>query len=66
MCAAVSDTDLYKIRPGKTIEPRHVSSNNVAFVTSLGSDKTVQSSFKLRNSKCCSVSSSTVIKYSSD
>ena len=42
------------------IEPRHVISNNV------DSDEPVQPPFKLRNSKCYSVCSLTVIEYSSD
>ena len=35
-------------------------------LTSVDSYEPVQPSFKLRNSKCCSVSSLTVIEYSSD
>ena len=49
-------------------EPRHVISNNVVFDKSLSvdSDEPVQPPVKLRNSKCCSVSISTVREYSSD
>ena len=35
-------------------------------LTSVDSDEPVQHPFKLRNSKCCSVSSLTDIEYSSD
>ena len=35
-------------------------------LTSIDSDEPVQHPFKGRNSKCCSVSSLTVIEYSSD
>ena len=35
-------------------------------LTRVDSDEPVQPSFKLRNSKLCSVSSLTLIKYSSD
>ena len=34
-----------------TTEPRHVISNNVAFLTSVDSDEPVQPHFKFRNSK---------------
>ena len=48
-------------------EPRHVISNNVTvWHDCVDSDEPVQPSFKLRNSKWCSVSSLTVIEYSSD
>ena len=35
-------------------------------LTNVDSDKPVQPPFKLRNSKCCSVSGLRVIEYSSD
>ena len=35
-------------------------------LTSVDSDEPMQPPFKLRNSKCCSVNSFTVIEYSSD
>ena len=35
-------------------------------LTIVGSDESVQPPFKLRNSKCCSVSSLTLIEYLSD
>ena len=44
-------------------EPRHEISNNLA---SVDSDEPLQPPFKLRNSKWCSVSSLTIIEYSSD
>ena len=44
-------------------ELRHEISNNL---TSVDSDEPLQPSFKLRNSKWCSVSSLTIIEYSSD
>ena len=44
------------------LEPRH----NVAFLTSVDSDEPVQPPFKLINSRRCSVSSLTLIEYSSD
>ena len=47
-------------------EPRHVISNNVAILTCVDSAEPVQPPFKLRNAKCCSVSSFTVIEYSND
>ena len=47
----------------ETFEPWHVISNNVAFVDS---DEPVAHPFKLRHSKWCSVSSLTLIEYSSD
>ena len=37
-----------------------------SILTSADSDEPVQPPFKLRNSKCCSVSSLLVIEYSSD
>ena len=36
------------------------------FFTSVDSNESVQPPFKLRNSKCCSVSSFSLIEYSSD
>ena len=48
------------------IEPWHLISNKCGILTSLDSDELVRPPFKLRNSKWCSVSSSTVIEYSSD
>ena len=45
------------------IEPGHEISNNL---TSVDSDEPLQPPFKLRNSKWCSVSSLTIIEYSSD
>ena len=47
-------------------EPGHVISNNVDFLTSVDSDKLVQPPVKLRNSKRGSVSSVTLIEYSSN
>ena len=47
-------------------EPLHVISNNCGILTSADSDEPVQPPFKLRNSKLCSVSSITLIEYSSD
>ena len=37
----------------KIHEPRHVISNNVAFLTCVDSDEPVQPPVKLRYSKCC-------------
>ena len=50
--------------PGSIIyEPVHEISNNL---TSVDSDEPLQPPFKLKNSKWCSVSSLTIIDYSSD
>ena len=51
------------VTESETFEPWHVISNNVAFVDS---DEPVAHPFKLRHSKWCSVSSLTLIEYSSD
>ena len=45
-------------------EPRHVISNNMAFLASVDSDEPVQPPFKLRNRKWCSVGSLTFIVHS--
>ena len=45
------------------IEPQHEISN---ILSSVDSDEPLQPPFKLRNSKWCSVSSLTIIEYSSD
>ena len=45
-------------------EPCHVISNNEAFWQGVNSGEPVQPPFKLRDCKCCSVSSLTVIEYS--
>ena len=47
-------------------EPRQVISNKCGILTSVDSEELVRPPFKLRNSKCCSVSSLTVLEYSSD
>ena len=47
-------------------EPRHEISQQFDILTSVDSDQLLQPHFKLRNSKWCSVSSLTIIKYSSD
>ena len=49
--------------PAVLFELRHVIPNTMHFVDS---DEPVQPPLKLKNSKCCSVSSLTVIEYSSD
>ena len=50
---------------GITFEPRR-DFQQCGILTSVDSDEAVQPLFKLRNSKFCSVSSLTFIKYSSD
>ena len=47
-------------------EPCHDISKQCGMLTWIDSDESVQSHFTLRNSKCFSVSSLRVIKYSSD
>ena len=47
------------------IEPVHESSKNV-FLSFVDSDEALQPPFKFRNSIWCSVSSLTIIEYSSD
>ena len=61
-------TVLYLNPPYQNIyKPQHVIFNNVAgILTSVDSEEPVQPPFKLRNSECFSVSSLTVIEYSSD
>ena len=49
-----------------SFEPWHEISNNLSFLTILDSDKPMQPPVKLRNSKWWSVSSLTIIEYSSD
>ena len=47
------------------IEPRHEISNS-GILKSVDSDEPVQPPFKLRHSKSCSISSLSVIEYSSE
>ena len=55
------------VNSGKMVdEPWHEISNNFPFLTSVDSNEHVQPPFKLRTSKRCSVSSLTLIEYSSD
>ena len=56
----------YQNREKVLFEPVHAIFNNVAFFTSVDSDKPLQPPFRLRNSKWYSVSSFTIIEYSSD
>ena len=50
----------------KLFEPRHEIANNLPFLTSVDWDEPLQPPFKLRYSKWCSVSSLTIIEYSSN
>ena len=52
----------FKLNLGLETEPRH----EISILTLLDSDEPLQPPFKLRNSKWCSVSSLTIIEYSSD
>ena len=52
--------------PVSIYEPQYEISNNFDILTSVDSDEPLQPPFKLRNSKWCSVNSSTIIESSSD